>query len=281
MSDFLTRFAPSPTGLLHLGHAASAFHVWQAAERAGGKVLLRIEDIDPTRCKPEFTDAIFEDLAWLGFSWETPVRIQSEHIPDFDRVVADLVSCGLAYRCFRTRKDMAEEREAAGLPAGAPFTGRPLPADDEARRLDAGEAYAWRLSLAACRDHLGAQWDELSFETLSLTGARKTVRARPELHGDINLTRKDAPAAYHVACTHDDALQGITHVIRGTDLEDAAHIHVLLQALMGWPTPIYTHHPLVMGPDGKRLAKRFQSKSLASLRAEGLTPQQVKRLAGV
>lgn len=281
MSDYLTRFAPSPTGLLHLGHAASAFHVWQAAERAGGKVLLRIEDIDPTRCKPEFTAAIFEDLAWLGFSWETPVRIQSEHIADYDAVVANLVSRGLAYRCFRTRKDMAEATEAAGLPPSTPFVGKPLPPDEESRRLEAGDPFAWRLSLEACRRALGARWDELSFDTLSPRGTRRTVNARPELHGDINLTRKDAPTAYHVACTHDDALQGITHVIRGTDLEDAAHIHVLLQALMGWPTPVYTHHPLVMGPDGKRLAKRFQSKSLASLRAEGLTPQQVKRLAGV
>lgn len=281
MSDFLTRFAPSPTGRLHLGHAASAFHVWKAAERAGGRVLLRIEDIDPTRCKPEYTKAIFEDLAWLGFDWETPVRIQSEHISDYDGVVADLVSRGLTYRCFRTRKEIAEETETAGLPAGTPFTGAPLPEDEEARRLDAGEPFAWRLSLEACRQALGARWDTLSFDTLSPGGARSTVKARPELHGDIALTRKDAPAAYHVACTHDDALQGITHVIRGTDLEDAAHIHVLLQALMGWPAPVYTHHPLLLGPDGKKLAKRFQSKSLASLRAEGLTPQQVKRLAGV
>ena len=281
MSDFLTRFAPSPTGRLHLGHAASAFHVWQAAERAGGRVLLRIEDIDPTRCRPEYTDAIFEDLAWLGLSWAPPVRIQSEHISDYDGVVAGLVSRGLAYRCFRTRKEMAEETETAGLPAGTPFTGSPLPEDEEARRLDAGEPFAWRLSLEACRDHLGPRWDALAFQTLSLEGVSETVKARPELHGDIALTRKDAPAAYHVACTHDDALQGITHVIRGTDLEDAAHIHVLLQALMGWPAPVYTHPPLLLGPDGKKLAKRFQSKSLASLRAEGLTPQQVKRLAGV
>lgn len=281
MSDFLTRFAPSPTGRLHLGHAASAFHVWKAAERAGGRVLLRIEDIDPTRCKPEYTKAIFEDLAWLRFSWETPVRIQSEHIGDYDGVVADLVSRGLAYRCFRTRKDIAEETEIAGLPVGTPFTGAPLPEDEEARRLDAGEPFAWRLSLEACRTHLGTLWDALSFQTLSLDGVGETVKARPELHGDIALTRKDAPAAYHVACTHDDAFEGITHVIRGTDLGDAAHIHVLLQALMGWPAPVYTHHPLLLGPDGKKLAKRFQSKSLASLRAEGLTPQQVKRLAGV
>lgn len=281
MSDFLTRFAPSPTGLLHLGHAASAFHVWNAAERAGGKVLLRIEDIDTSRCKPEYTDAIFEDLAWLGFEWETPVRVQSRHAADYDAVVDRLTGMGLTYRCFRSRKEMAEEALAAGRPAGAPFTGCALPASEEARRLEAGEPFVWRLSLAACKAYLGTAYEDLAFETRSLSGPAGTIRATPDLHGDINLTRKDAIAAYHVACTHDDALQGITHVIRGTDLEDAAHIHVLLQALMGWPTPVYTHHPLVMGPDGKRLAKRFQSKSLASLRAEGLTPQQVKRLAGV
>ncbi|MAN75037.1 MAG: tRNA glutamyl-Q(34) synthetase GluQRS [Henriciella sp.] len=281
MSDYLTRFAPSPTGRLHLGHAASAFHVWQAADRAGGQVLLRIEDIDQTRCRPEYTDGIFEDLSWLGFTWPGTPRIQSEHFADYKKVVERLTELGLTYRCFRTRREMAEETEAAGLPADTPFTGRPLPAELEAERL-AGEApFAWRLSLEKCRDYLGPAYHRMSYETLGLDGARSVEKARPELHGDINLTRKDAPTAYHVACTHDDALQGITHVIRGTDLEDAAHIHVLLQALMGWPTPVYTHHPLIKGPDGKKLAKRFASKSLASLREDGLTPEDVKRLAGV
>lgn len=281
MTGFLTRFAPSPTGLLHLGHAASAFHVWDAAQRAGGRVLLRIEDIDLGRCKPEYTTAILENLAWLGFVWEGPVRIQSEHFGEYAKLVESLTGMGLTYRCFRTRSDIAEEQAASGLPPGTPFTGTPPSAHEEARNLEAGKPFTWRLSLARCREHLGPAYDRLSFDLLSPDGDRETIKARPELHGDINLTRKDSPTAYHVASTHDDALQGITHVIRGDDLKEAAHIHVLMQALMGWPTPIYTHHPLVMGPDGKRLAKRFASRSLASLRQDGLSPGQVRRLAGV
>lgn len=281
MTGFVTRFAPSPTGYLHLGHAASAFHVWDAARRAGGRVLLRIEDIDPGRCKPEYTEAIFEDLAWLGFAWDGPVRIQSEHFEEYERVVEHLTALGLTYRCFRSRSDIAEEQAAAGLPPGTPFTGAALTADAEAERLNRGDAFTWRLSLQKCRDYLGPAYDQLSFELITSPGQHQTIKARPDLHGDINLTRKDSPTAYHVASTRDDAIQGITHVIRGDDLKDAAHIHVLLQALMDWPQPVYTHHPLVMGPDGKRLAKRFASRSLASLRADGLSPDDVRRLAGV
>ncbi len=244
-------------------------------------MLLRIEDIDLGRCKPEYTDAIFEDLAWLGFEWEELVRIQSEHFGEYEKVVETLTAMGLTYRCFRTRSEIAEEQAQAGLAPGMPFTGQPLPPEEEAERLGAEAPFTWRLSLEKCRAWLGPRYDQLAFELLSPGGHTETVKARPDLHGDINLTRKDSPTAYHVAATHDDALQGITHVIRGEDLAEAAHIHVLLQALMDWPQPVYTHHPLVMGPDGKRLAKRFQSKSLASLRADGLSPDQVRRLAGV
>lgn len=281
MTGFVTRFAPSPTGFLHLGHAASAFHVWEAARRAGGRVLLRIEDIDLGRCKPEYTEAIFEDLAWLGFEWDGPARIQSEHFEDYERVVERLTALGLTYRCFRSRSDIAKAQSELGLPPGTPFTATALPADAEAERLDRGDAFTWRLSLQKCRDFLGPAYDQLTFQLITSPGKQQTVKARPEIHGDINLTRKDSPTAYHVASTHDDALQAITHVIRGDDLKDAAHIHVLLQALMGWPQPVYTHHPLVLGPDGKRLAKRFASQSLASLRADGLSPVDVRRLAGV
>ena len=280
MSDFVTRFAPSPTGRLHLGHAASAVHVWEAARKAGGKVLLRIEDIDLGRCKPEYTDAILEDLAWMGFEWDGPVRIQSAHFGDYERVVDHLTGLGLTYRCFRSRSDIAEEQATQGLPPGTPFTGTALEPDEEARRLAESAPFTWRLSLERCRDHLGPAFHRLAFDLLTPDGGRETVKARPDLHGDINLTRKDSPTAYHVAATHDDALQGITHVIRGDDLKDAAHVHVLLQALMGWPQPVYTHHPLVMGPDGKRLAKQFASQSLASLRQDGLSPAEVRRLAG-
>ena len=280
MPDFVTRFAPSPTGYLHLGHAASAFHVWQAAGRAGGKVLLRIEDVDQGRCRPEYTQAIYEDLAWLGLEWDGPVRVQSEHFADYEKVVEQLGALGLTYRCFRTRSEISALQAEAGLPPGTPFTGAALPPEEEARKLEEGAPFTWRLSLARCRAYLGARFEQLSFNLLGPDGQCETVRARPGLHGDINLTRKDSPTTYHVAATHDDALQGITHVIRGADLEDAAHIHVLLQALMGWPTPVYTHHPLIMGPDGKRLAKRYKSKSLASLREAGVTPDDVRRMAG-
>lgn len=244
-------------------------------------MLLRIEDIDLGRCKPEYTSAILEDLAWLGFAWDGPVRIQSEHFDEYTKVVEHLTRMGLTYRCFRTRSDIAEEQAASGLPPGTPFTGMPAPAREEARYLDAGKPFTWRLSLDRCREHLGPAFDRLSFDLVTPDGHRETIKARPELHGDINLTRKDSPTAYHVASTHDDALQGITHIIRGDDLREAAHIHVLLQALMGWPVPVYTHHRLVIGPDGKRLAKRFASRSLASLRQDGLSPGQVRRLAGV
>lgn len=281
MTGFVTRFAPSPTGLLHLGHAASAFRVWDAAEQAGGKVLLRIEDIDLGRCKPEYTDAIFEDLAWLGLEWDGEVRIQSEHFSDYDKVVSQLTSLGLTYRCFRTRSEIAQAQAALRLPPAAPFIGEALAPEDEARRIAADADFVWRLSLDKCRDYLGPRYHQLSFDVIGDEGEQARVKARPEMHGDINLTRKDSPIAYHLAATHDDALQGITQVIRGKDLEDAAHIHTLLQALMGWPQPVYTHHDLVMGPDGKRLAKRFKSKSLASLRADGLSPAQVRKMAGV
>lgn len=281
MPHYVTRFAPSPTGSLHLGHAASAFHVWNAARRNDGKVLLRIEDIDTGRCRPEYTDGIFEDLAWLGFEWPEPVRIQSEHFADYQKTVDHLTALGLTYRCFRSRSEIGELQAEAGLPPDAPFTGKALPPDEEAAKLEAGAPFAWRLSLAACRDYLGPAYDELSFQLRTLDGHDEIVKADPDQHGDIHLTRKDSPTAYHVAATNDDALQGITHVIRGEDLADAAHIHVLLQALMGWPQPVYTHHPLILGPDGKKLAKRFASKSIATLRQEGLTPGEVRKLAGV
>ena len=281
MTEYVTRFAPSPTGYLHLGHAASAFHVWRSAEDAGGRVLLRIEDTDLGRCKPEYTEAILTDLDWLGFRWDGDVRLQSDHFREYDLAIKRLSELGLTYRCFRSRTDIAEEQAAKGLPPGTPFTGAALSASEENARIEAGQPFTLRLSLARCREHLGALYDQLGFELQPLNGPRQTIRAQPDLHGDINLTRKDSPVAYHIASTHDDHLQGISHVVRGDDLKDAAHIHVLLQVLLGWKQPVYTHHPLVMGPDGKRLAKRFASQSIASLRKDGLSPDQVRRLAGV
>ena len=267
MSTFVTRFAPSPTGRLHLGHAASAFHVWRAAEAAGGEALLRIEDIDTTRCRPEFTAAIFEDLRWLGFRWPEPVRIQSEHFEDYHRVVSDLASRGLAYRCFRTRSDIQAEPLA------------PLSPSEEERKLASGAPFAWRLSLRAAREEIGAVWKDLSFRVQAPSGL-ETMRAQPETQGDIIIARKDSPSAYHIAATHDDALQGITHVIRGEDLVEAPHIQVVLQVLMGWPSVIYQHHTLVLGSDGQRLAKSHGSISLAALRASGMSVEDIRSRLG-
>jgi glutamyl-Q tRNA(Asp) synthetase len=272
-----TRFAPSPTGRLHKGHAYSALTAYRAARDAGGRFILRIEDIDPTRCKPEFEAGIYEDLAWLGLEWETPVRRQSDHMDDYGAVIETLNNRGLLYRCFRTRKQILDAIGHA--PHGPGDAARPGPhhPDEEAALLEQGAAYAWRLSLERARDHLGeVVWNSLSFYEQG-TGP---VRVQPETAGDVVLARKDAGTAYHLAVTHDDALQNITHVIRGQDLFEATHIQRLIQTLMNWPAPTYHHHPLISGPDGKRYAKRDQSITLKALRDGGLTPQALKAELG-
>ncbi|MEM7328561.1 MAG: tRNA glutamyl-Q(34) synthetase GluQRS [Pseudomonadota bacterium] len=268
---FRTRFAPSPTYYLHLGHAASALHVWQAAAEAAGEVLLRIEDIDTTRCRPEYTKAIFEDLHWLGLVWPEPVRIQSDHFDDYVTCVSALQQRGLAYRCFRTRRDLID------LPD--PLQPGPHSAAAEADLLAQDKPFAWRLSLQAARDHLGAAWQDLAYSERTPEGVIRQ-RARPDLHGDIVIARKDSPSAYHLAATHDDALQDMTDIIRGEDLLDAPHIQTLLQVLMGWPQPIYQHHTLIYDADGKKLSKRQRSISLAGLRADGMTADQVRARLG-
>ena len=269
---FVTRFAPSPTGRLHKGHAFSALTAFQAARDAGGRFLLRIEDIDPVRCKPEFETAILDDLAWLGLEWETPVRRQSDHLRDYAAVVDVLERRGLLYRCFRTRREILDAiGDAPHGPAEAVRPG-PHPAEEEAALLAEGRPYAWRLSLDRARDALGEPvWDALAFVEggEGPDGERGLIRARPETAGDVVVARKDAGTAYHLAVVHDDHLQGVTHVIRGQDLFEAAHIQVLIQALMGWPTPTYRHHRLLAGPDGRRFAKRDRSVTLAELRASG------------
>lgn len=267
LSVFRTRFAPSPTYFLHLGHAASAFHVWRRAEEVGGEVLLRIEDIDTTRCRPEYTDAIYEDLAWLGLSWPQPVRVQSNHFSDYAAVVDALTLRGLTYRCFRSRKDLAALAD--------PLRPGPHNVDEEAARLEASEPFAWRLSLAACREALDETWHTLTYTERTSDGL-KTRIADPGREGDIVLARKDSPSAYHVAATHDDALQGMTDIIRGEDLIDAPHIQTLLQVLMGWPAPVYEHHELLFDDTGAKLSKRQRSISLASLRADGMTADQIR-----
>jgi glutamyl-Q tRNA(Asp) synthetase len=259
-----------------LGHAFSALTAFDAAQGAGGRFILRIEDIDQGRRRPAFEAAIFEDLRWLGIAWETPVRRQAAHMGDYERALERLIADGLVYRCFRTRKEvMAESVSAPHGPAPA-FRGGPLAAAEEASRLAAGGAFAWRLSLDRAHEHLGRSWDELGFEADG-----RWVKAEPERLGDAILARKDFPTSYHLASVHDDALQGVTHVIRGEDLREAAHLHALLQALLGLPTPVYRHHRLILGADGKRLAKRDQAATLASLRGAGVTPGEVRRKLGL
>jgi glutamyl-Q tRNA(Asp) synthetase len=271
--SFVTRFAPSPTGYLHLGHAYSALTAFDAARAAGGRFLLRIEDIDQGRARPEFEAAIFEDLAWLGIEWEEPVRKQSEHMAGYASVLNRLIARGVMYRCFRTRKEIAEAIASAPHGPDEVFRGEALPAEEEAERLERDEAFAWRLSLKKARAVLGPAYFTLVFE--DETGA---VRADPERHGDVVLARKDFATSYHLASVWDDDLQGVTHVIRGEDLRDAAHLHVLLQRLLDLPTPRYRHHKLILGADGKRLAKRDQAATLRSLREAGKTPADVRAM---
>lgn len=268
---FVTRFAPSPTGLLHRGHAFSALTAHRAAREASGRFLLRIEDIDATRCRPEYEAAILEDLAWLGLEWEQPVRRQSERLARYHADIEALRERGLVYRCFKTRREIDIGR-APHEPA-VPYIGSALPADEEAERLERGEAFAWRLSLAAARAALGG-FEGLSFleQGAGPGGETGLIQARPETAGHIVLARKDVGVAYHLAVVHDDAAQGVSHVIRGHDLFEAAHIQCLLQALLDLPTPIYRHHGLLVGPDGKRYAKRDKAQTLRELRAMGMSP---------
>ncbi len=281
---FVTRFAPSPTGRLHRGHAFSALTAWRAARDASGRFILRMEDIDPTRCRPEFDAGILEDLDWLGLDWETPVRRQSGHLADYEGVVEVLSRRGLLYRCFRTRREILDAiGDAPHGPADAARPG-PHPETEEARLLAEGRPFAWRLSLDRARETLGGEgWDRLVFHEEGAGPAGETgwIRARPETAGDVVLARKDAGTAYHLAVTHDDALQGVTHVIRGEDLFEATHIQVLVQALMGWPTPVYRHHRLLTGPDGRRFAKRDGSVTLAELRAGGVTAAALRAEMGL
>ena len=281
MSAFVTRFAPSPTGYLHRGHAFSALTAHGAARAANGRFLLRIEDIDFTRCRPQFEAAIFEDLAWIGVAWEEPVRRQSQHLDDYAAALGRLRDRGLLYRCFRTRSEIAQAIESAPHEPLEAYRGGPLSADEEARRLDQGAPFAWRLSLDAASRALGG-FGGLTFveEGEGPGGEHGLIPARPELGGDIQLTRKDVGVAYHLAVVVDDALQGVTHVIRGQDLFEATHVQRLLQALLDLPTPVYRHHRLLTGPDGKRFAKRDGAQTLRELRASGMTPHTLREELG-
>jgi glutamyl-Q tRNA(Asp) synthetase len=271
---YATRFAPSPTGYLHRGHAFSALTAFEAARAAGGRFILRIEDIDFTRCRREFEGAIYEDLAWLGLSWETPVLRQSEHLGDYLAALERLREAGLVYRSFKTRKQILDEMLSA--PHGAPegYRGAPLPGDEEAERVAAGEPFAWRLNLAEAERRTGP----LSFieagDDASGPGGEVEVDAGPA--GDVVLARKDVGVAYHLAVVVDDARQGVTEVIRGRDLFGATHIQRVLQALLGLPAPRYRHHRLIRASDGRRLAKRDRAETLRSLRERGVTAEALR-----
>jgi glutamyl-Q tRNA(Asp) synthetase len=274
-----TRFAPSPTGYLHKGHAFSALTAFETARRVGGRFVLRIEDIDFTRCRPQFEAAIIEDLAWLGLAWETPVLRQSEHTADYLAALETLRARGLVYRSFATRKTVAAAMLSA--PHGAPdgYRGAALPAVEEAARLAAGETFAWRLDLGSAQDAAGPLGFVESGD--GPRGERGTIAVDAGPAGDVVLARKDVGVAYHLAVVVDDARQGITDVVRGQDLFEATHVQRLLQALLGLPEPRYHHHRLLAGPDGRRLAKRDKAETLRSMRAHGVMAEALRRELGV
>jgi glutamyl-Q tRNA(Asp) synthetase len=282
------RFAPSPNGRLHLGHAYSALLNADLARRWNGRFLLRIEDIDVTRCRPEYEAAILEDLAWLGLEWERPVRRQSEHFASYRAALNELEAKGLVYPCFCSRNEIAaavvaKEIESGGAwprdPDGAPLypgTCRTLPAGAVAQRIAAGEAHAWRLDTARALEEAPA----LAYTRFVPDGAEEAVAADPERWGDVVVARKEVPTSYHLSVVLDDAGQGVTHVVRGRDLEAATDLHVLLQRLLALPTPRYHHHPLVRDEAGSKLSKSLLSESLADLRLRGVTPGEVRRMLG-
>jgi len=294
MVNHVERFAPSPTGLLHLGHAFSALTAFEAAKKVGGRFLVRIEDIDVTRSRPEYEAAIFEDLAWLGIEWEQPVLRQVDRFDAYRVALDDLKARGLIYPCFCTRKEINAAMRAPHHDGGAtgsdgpsyPGTCRALPID--ARRMDCN-SYALRLDMRKAVASIGGSGivKKLSFKVLGRgpNGEKKKINLNPdyliEACGDVVLARKETPASYHLSVVLDDAFQQITHVTRGQDLFAATSIHRLLQALFGRPTPSYLHHRLITDADGKRLAKRDDASSIRALREDGATVSDVRRMIGL
>jgi glutamyl-Q tRNA(Asp) synthetase len=269
--SIVTRFAPSPTGYLHLGHAFSASAGFVRAAAGGGIFLLRLEDIDAGRCRPEFSAAILEDLAWLGLHWEGPVRAQSEHFPEYRAALDRLAARGLLYPCFCTRSEIALAMSAPhGAEAMYPGTCRRLPPAERSDRIAAGAAYALRLEVGEAARQAGPL---RYFEE-----SEGWIAADPARLGDAVLARRQTPASYHLCVVHDDGLQGVTHVTRGQDLAAATHLHVLLQRLLDLPTPVYAHHRLLTDANGKRLAKRDHAMTIRAMRAAGATPAQVRGL---
>jgi glutamyl-Q tRNA(Asp) synthetase len=301
-SGVITRFAPSPTGLLHLGHAYAALKAWNATDPAG--FVVRIEDLDRARCRPDFVQAIFEDLGWLGLAWRDPVLYQSARADAYGEALSRLAARGLTYPCFCTRTAIASARagDAPGMPSDVaadialaaeaphpalppaavyPGTCRHLPSGERQRRLERGDAHAWRLDAARAAQQPEALQLQFVEEGEVVAGRSTCTEVQPQLLGDIVLARKDLPAAYHLAVVVDDAFQGITCVTRGEDLLSATHVQRLLQALLGLPVPRYAHHRLILDTQGRKFSKRDLSPTLRSLRAEGCTPATLRQRLGL
>src|ERR1700716_1837893 len=283
------RFAPSPNGYLHLGHAYSALLNFDLARQTGGRFLLRIEDIDVSRCKPQFETAIYEDLAWLGMTWETPVWRQSAHLAEYRDALEKLSAQGLVYPSFESRAEIAglvAQREANARwprdPDGAPLypgAAKLLSSDERARLLESNAPYALRLDMAAACARAGALSGIEHGE--GPDGQTGTVAARPEAWGDVILARKETPTSYHLSVVIDDALQGVTEVVRGQDLFWSTSVHRLLQSLLGLPQPAYRHHRLIRDGAGRKLSKSTEATGLRELRAGGATPADIRRLVGL
>jgi glutamyl-Q tRNA(Asp) synthetase len=281
------RFAPSPNGFLHLGHAYSALLNFDLARAHNGRFLLRIEDIDATRCRPEYEAAIYEDLAWLGLAWEEPVRRQSERFAAYRAALARLDDQSLVHASFESRAEIAQlvrAREVRGPwprdPDGAPLypgSARQLSAEERARRIAAGEPYALRLDMAAAVARAGA----LTWREQDADGGIARIAADPAVWGDVVLARKETPTSYHLSVVVDDAAQGITDVVRGRDLYAATAVHRLLQTLLALPQPVYRHHSLILDADGQKLSKSTQATGLRELRAGGATPTDIRRMVGL
>jgi glutamyl-Q tRNA(Asp) synthetase len=283
------RFAPSPNGTLHLGHAYSALLNFELARESGGRFLLRIEDIDPTRCRVEFEAAIYEELAWLGITWETPVRRQSEHLGEYRRALDMLASLGLVYPSFESRAEIAHlvaAREALGVwprdPDGAPVypgDARLLAQEERARRIESGAPYALRLDMEAAIARAGAlSWTELGEGP---DGESGSIVARPQAWGDVILARKETPTSYHLSVVIDDALQGVTEVVRGHDLFHATSVHALLQHLLDLPAPSYRHHQLIRDEAGHKLSKSTGATGLRELRVTGASVADIRARIGL
>lgn len=291
MSLLTFRFAPSPNGELHLGHAYSALLNAKLAQTFGGSFLLRVEDIDTTRCTPEFEAGIYRDLEWLDIEWETPVRRQSEHFGEYQSMLDRLVGEELVYPAFMSRGDIRafiadSERQGRSWPRDPdgvpiyPALDRAMPMKERKTRMAEGEPFAWRLDVEKAVERAGdaLSWTEFTDETLAET---QTIEARPQDWGDVVIARRDIPTSYHLAVVVDDALQGVTHVARGMDLQLAVSVQRLLQRLLGLPEPRYHHHRLILGPDGRKLSKSLGDTGLAAMRRAGATPDEIRRLVRV